>query len=134
MSLSKSKVKAKKILIPLISKEETSNAFIEKAVKGAKEIILLLVIDTNAMHNSFGFAASEIRQGNMLIEDLKYLLKKKKKHVEEIIEWGNTATKIIQLTKLKEIQAIVLKKQENHFFNELVEKLRKELRVEIKII
>ena len=115
-----------KIVIPLLSKQENNEDFLEKAVEGAKEIIVLLVIDTEAMPGQFGYAATEIRHGNMLIEEIKERLEEKKKQCNDIIEWGNTLTKIDHIARLQKADKIVLQKQENKFFKDLVKELKKE--------
>ena len=79
-----------KVLIPLVSKMENQADFIEEACTGAKEIIILLVIDTEAMQGEFGFASKEIMQGNKLMEDVKTLVGQKRKTAKDIIEWGST--------------------------------------------
>ena len=43
-----------KVLVPLLSKREAEPAFVETIASKAREIILLLVIDTNAMSGEFG--------------------------------------------------------------------------------
>lgn len=124
--------KGKCILLPLISKKENDPAFIDKAIEGLKRIILLMVIDTETMPGGFGFAASEIGQGNQLMMDVKTLLKEKGINAEEILEWGNTETKIDHVARLREVKKIVLKKQDNHYFKKLVKSLKdKKLNVEV---
>ncbi len=123
-----------KALIPLLSKDETAPGFFEPAVKGAKEVIGLLVIDTNAMPGSFGFAASEINKGNSLMQDLKELVHKKKKKFEEITEWGETFTKIDHTASLHKVDAIVLRKQDNQYFEEMEKKLREKWKEKLKVI
>lgn len=121
-----------RILIPLISKKENSEEFLDKAIEGVGEIILLIVIDTNAMNQQFGFAASEISNGSALMEDVKALIGQKGKRADDILEWGNTLTKIDHIAKLREVDKIVLVKQENQYFKDLVKNLKKEkLKVEI---
>ncbi len=135
----KKKVKAEitakqlKILIPLLSKKENEGEFLEKAIVGATEIILLLIIDTNAMNQEFGFAASEISNGNALMEDVKALLGKKRKKADDILEWGDTLTKIDNMAKLRQVNKIVLMKQDNQYFRDLVKNLRKE-KLDVEII
>ena len=62
-----------RVLVPLLSKQENSPEFIDKITTRVKEIILLVVVDTNAMVGRFGFAANEIREGNALMEEIKEL-------------------------------------------------------------
>ena len=86
-----------KILIPLISRLENDEEFIELAFSEGKEIVLLLVIDTSAMFGGSGFAASDIRQGNGLLEEMKRAAETRGKKVEDITEWGDTQQKIINM-------------------------------------
>lgn len=120
-----------KVLIPLLSKQENNEDFLDKATAGAKQAILLLVVDTQAMHGQFGFAATEIRQGSMLLEQVKEILGEKRKPYKDIIEWGDTATKIEHIAKLNKADRVIMQKQNNKFFNDLVKNLKKqELEIE----
>lgn len=111
------------VLIPILSKKENTPEFLEKAVKGEKEVFLLAIMDTNALSNNFGFATSEIGAGSELIEQIKAKLEPKKIKVIEALEWGDTNTQIIHLAKLKNIKKIALVKQENKYFKDLVKEL-----------
>lgn len=122
-----------KILIPLISKKENDSDFLDTAVENAHEVILLLVIDTAAVGGSFGFTTSEISQGNMLVEEIKNYLESQGKHVFEVMEWGNTETKITNIAKLKEVDKVVLKKHKAQFLKEL-EKTLKKAKIKVEII
>lgn len=117
-----------KILLPLLSRQESDEVFLEEALKGVKEVILLLVIDTNAMVGEVGFAASEIMQGNQLMEKVKALIGKKRKKCTEVTEWGNTVRKIANTAKMHKVDQIVLMKQENHYWKQLEESLRNEFK------
>lgn len=122
-----------KVLIPLLSKQENDSEFIEKATEGAKQAIVLLIIDTEAMHGQFGFAATEIRQGNMLLEEIKKTLSEKKILYKDIVEWGSTITTIDHIARLNNADKVILQKQNNKFFRDLVKGL-KEQGLEINII
>ena len=122
-----------KILIPLLSKTENKQEFLAKALEGAKEVILLLVVDTKAMPGQFGFAATEIRQGNTLMEEIKKKTTEKKKKCTDVMEWGDTLSKILNATRLYKANKIVLKKQDNKFFEDLVKELEHES-VQVEII
>ena len=122
-----------KVLIPLLSRHENSPGFLEKAVDGASQVVLLLIVDTKGMPGQFGFATTEIRQGNILMEDLKAKLREKRKPFNDIIEWGDTLTKIDHIAKLNKVDKIIMQKQENKFFNDIVKELEKQ-GVEIEII
>ena len=115
-----------KILIPLLNNREEEESFLEKAVEDSKEIVLVAVIDTGAMVGKFGFAASQMSQCNLTTEKCKELLGKKGIKVEDILEWGDTLSKISSIAQLKKAKKIVMKKQDNHYFETLVKDLKKE--------
>ena len=52
---------------------------------------------------------------------------------EEIIEWGDTQSKILNLALLRKVDKVVLKKQDNQYFEELVKKLKSE-KVDVEVI
>ena len=119
-----------KVLIPLVSKMENQADFIEEACTGAKEIIILLVIDTEAMQGEFGFASKEIMQGNKLMEDVKTLVGQKRKTAKDIIEWGSTLKKIENIAILQQVDKVVLKGMDNQYFQKLVDELTADLKNE----
>lgn len=123
-----------KVLIPLVSKKENNPDFLQKATEGAKETILLLVIDKRELVGQFGFAASEIMQGNMLIEQIKKFLETKGKRARDIMEWGETTTKIEHTALLQKVDKIVLLEQKNEYFKSLVKQLSKKMAGKIEII
>jgi hypothetical protein len=116
-----------KVLVPLLSKRESNPLFIEKISSEAGGIVLLLVIDTKAMAGDFGFATGEIAVGNALMQKMKAALAKKKKECNDIIEWGDTSTKIEHLAQLHQVKKICLVKQGNHFYETLVKALKEKL-------
>ena len=111
---------AVKVLIPLLSKEENKAEFLEKATAGVKQLTLLTVIDTNSGKEKFGFTASQIGHCSNLAEDMRNKLKDNISDIDYITEWGDTLTKIEQIAQLKKIDKIVMKKQQNQFFDMLV--------------
>lgn len=121
------KGKGIKVLVPLLSKREAEPAFINLVASKAREVILLLVIDTNAMSGEFGFATNEIAVGNALMQKTKIGLGKKKKTCNDVIEWGNTANKIEHLAMLHMVDKIYVVKQDNHFFKKLLRDMRENL-------
>ncbi|MDD5148496.1 MAG: hypothetical protein PHH08_03455 [Candidatus ainarchaeum sp.] len=120
-----------RILIPILSKQESNAEFLEKIPNAAEEIFLLLVIDKGFMHGQFGFAASDIAAGNVLMQMLRKYFVKRRKKCFDIEEWGATENKIIQMAQLKLIDKIFLVKQNNLFYDELVEQLREKSGSEI---
>ncbi len=127
-------MKQNSILIPLLSKQENNPEFLEKALENAYEANILLVIDKEAMVGQFGFAATEIMQGNLLLEELKQKISGKKILCQDIMEWGNTEQKILQLAQLKKADKIVMVEQENKYFQDLLKKLREKENEKIELI
>jgi len=120
------------VLLPILSDKENEDAFLEEALKGAKEVILLIVVDSET-NDEFGFATSHIQTARTILEEVKITVGKKRKKSEEILEWGNTASKILNIALLRKVDKVVLKQQENQYFEELVKKLRKE-KIETQVI
>ena|SRR3989344_4609296 len=110
-----------KVLIPILS-EENDEAFLEKALSGAQEVILLLVVDASPKEK-FGFTTSHIAKARAVMEDMKKNVGKKRKTAEDVIEWGDTQSKIVNMALLRKVDKVFLKKQDNQYFRELVKKL-----------
>jgi len=126
---------SEKALVPLLSKREAEPGFVERVSGSAAEVILLLVIDTAAMAGQFGFAAGEIAQANALMQQVKIALAKKKKACDDVLEWGDTETKIEHFALLKDVKKIYLVEQDNHFFKKLVAELKEKLpKIEIETV
>ncbi|MDD5163394.1 MAG: hypothetical protein PHD95_04260 [Candidatus ainarchaeum sp.] len=121
----------KRILMPILSKQEGNTGFLEQIPKEAEEIFLLLVIDTGFMPGMFGFAASDIAAGNVLMQLIRKFFVRRRKKCFDIEEWGNTERKILQTIHLKKIGTVFLVKQDNQFYRELVEQIRSESEAEI---
>jgi len=129
------RLKGIKVLVPLLSKREAHPIFIEKIASRAREVILLLVIDTNAMVGQFGFATNEIAGGNHLMQQVKEALGKKRKTCNDVIEWGDTITKIEHLAELYHVDKIYMVRQDNQFFRKLLQDMRETLKeIEIEIV
>ncbi len=134
-SKEKERPKGAKVLVPLLSKREAHPIFIEAIASKAGEVTLLLVIDTHAMSEQFGFATNEIAAGNHLMELVKEALGKKRKTCNDIIEWGDTATKIEHLAMLHSVDKIYLVWQDNHFFKKLLQDMQETLKgIEIETV
>ena len=119
-----------KVLIPMLSGEEGNAEFMKRATKGAKEIVLQLVVDATGT-NKFGFAASEIAHGNELMEGIKSKLQGKT--VDTVLEWGETERKIENLAKLQRVDKVVMVKQDNQYFKNLVKSL-KEANIPVEVV
>jgi len=122
-----------KVLIPLLSKHESNEEFIEKAVRKADEVLLLIVIEKE---DSSFLKAADISSSTHFLEKVKKMIGKKRKKCEEFTEWGETSTKIKNTAIINNVDKIALLKQENQYFEDLVKKLReeKDLRNKIEII
>jgi len=129
-----SEKKGLKVLVPLLSKREDSEEFVASFSGGASEIILLLVIDTGAMSGGFGFAAGEIALGNSLMQRVKAGLAKRKKQCKDIIEWGNTESKIEHLAKFHAVDKVCLVRQHNQFFEKLLSGIKENLGIEVEVV
>jgi len=124
-----------KVLVPLLSKREAEPGFISVVADKAEEVILLLVIDTNAMAGGFGFATNEIAVGNALMQKAKIALEKRKTSCSDIMEWGETANKIEHLAMLHRVDRIYIVRQDNQFFKKLLQDMREKLKgIEIETI
>lgn len=121
-------------LIPLISKKENNKELVARACLGTDEVIVLLVVDTDAMPGQFGFAASDIGHGNGLLQEVKVLVEQQGKECNDLIEWGDTETKVIHLVQLRGIDRVVLLKQENQFFKKLVKRLGEQTSAQVEIV
>src|SRR3989344_2479313 len=114
-----------KVLIPILSELENDDAFLEKALSGAQEAILLLVVDASPKEK-FGFTTSHIAKARAVMEEVKKAVGKKRKTAEDVIEWGDTQGKIVNMALLRKVDRVFLKKQDNQYFGELVKKLEGE--------
>ncbi|MFH1752089.1 MAG: hypothetical protein ABH821_04095 [archaeon] len=121
------------VLLPLLSSQENDKSFLTSALKEVSTIVLLLVIDKQDLGKDFGFAANQIYSGNKLLEELKKLLDMKGFEVVDVMEWGDTLTKIVQASKMHKVDRIVLKKMDNHYFKKLVKDLEKQVKAKIEV-
>lgn len=122
-----------KVLIPLLSKNESNEEFLDKAVKGANEVVLLIVIDTDERSK---LRASDISSATHFLEEIKKLVGKKRKKCEDLTEWGETGKKIKNTAILNKVDKISILKQENQWFEEILKELKteKEIKNRIQII
>ncbi len=122
-----------KALVPLLSREENSPEFLEK-LKEFQEVVLLVCIDRSDMVGEFGFAAGDMRSATKFMEEMVSALKRRKIKVEDVLEWGETAQKIVQLAQLKKADTVLLKKQSNLHWKKLVEEVEKKLKKKVEIV
>ncbi|MFA4907885.1 MAG: hypothetical protein WC602_06445 [archaeon] len=111
-----------KVLIPLITRQEDDPNFLSNATRDCDEAVLLLVIDTTEMLGQFGFAASEIMRGTALMGKIRARLPGK--GVEEAMEWGGIAAKIVQVAERENADFIALKRHDSLYWRRLEAKIR----------
>ena len=116
-----------KVLIPLLSKLENNPVFLDRACEGAKEIIVLAVIDRSLMVGQFGFCASEMMAANDVMEEMRKAIGQKRKTCNDIVEWGDTLQKTVNIAKIHSVDKIFLARQDNKYFEEIAGGLEREL-------
>ena len=119
-----------KVLIPLLSRHEKNEEFLDKAVKGANEVVLLIVIDTDERSK---LKAADISSATHFLEEVKKLVGKKRKKCEDLTEWGETRKKIRNTAILNKVDKISLLKQENQWFEEIIKELKEEKEIKNRI-
>ncbi|HZX19402.1 MAG TPA: hypothetical protein VFF13_00115 [archaeon] len=120
------------VLLPILSDKENDEKFLDEALKGAKQIILLIVVDAGKKEE-FGFATSQIQKARKVLEEVSETIGQKRKSYEDILEWGDTNAKVLNLAMLRKVDKVILKKQENQYFKDLVKKLKHE-KIEVEVI
>jgi hypothetical protein len=121
-------------LIPLISKKENNKELVGQACLGSDEVVVLLVVDTEAMPGQFGFAASDIGHGNGLMREVKMMVEQQGKECNDLMEWGDTETKVVHLIQLRGIDKVVLLKQDNQFFKKLVKSIGSQTKASVELV
>lgn len=123
-----------RILIPILSHKDCVDTFVAQAVKGASVVHVLLVLDSNSLHD-FGFKASEILNGRKTMDVLKKSICSHKKLCNDIVEWGNTIEKIAQIAEMKQVKKIVLHNAEkNPHFDQMQLQLQHHTQIPVEII
>ena len=121
------------VLIPILTKLEANEEFLEKATKGARKATVLIVVDAS-LQETFGIAASSLAQAQEIAEQIKAKLGKKRKSCEVLLEWGSTAETIDRIARLRAVSKIALIKDKNAFFRQIVKKLSKSSAYELEIV
>ncbi|MBI4209912.1 MAG: hypothetical protein HY544_00170 [Candidatus Diapherotrites archaeon] len=121
-----------KVLIPVLSETENDDAFIDTAVKGASEVLVLVVVDASPKEK-FGFTTAFISKARSVMEEVKKTVGKKKKTCEDILEWGDTQSKIVNIAMLRKVGRVYLKKQDNQYFRKLVKGLKEE-KIDVEVV
>ncbi|MCD6247402.1 MAG: universal stress protein [Candidatus Diapherotrites archaeon] len=121
------------VLIPILTKLEANEEFLEKATKGMRKVTVLIVVDAS-LQETFGIAASSLAQAQQIAEQIKAKLGKKRKSCEVLLEWGSTAETIDRIARLRAVSKIALMKDENSFFRQIVKKLSKSSAYGLEIV
>ncbi|MFH0714904.1 MAG: hypothetical protein V1847_04225 [Candidatus Diapherotrites archaeon] len=115
-----------KALVPLLSREENAPEFLEK-LKTFDEIVLFVCVDRGEMVGEFGFAASDMLNATKFMEEMVTALRRRRVKVVDVLEWGETIPKIVQLAQSKQVDKVLLKKQSNLHWRKLEEELERKL-------
>ena len=83
------------VLIPILTKLEADEEFLEKATKGMRKATVLIVIDAS-LQETFGIAASSLVQAQQIAEQIKAKLGKKRKSCEVLLEWALHQKQLIE--------------------------------------
>ena len=109
------------ILVPIVWYNENDEKFLDTVANLGDSFIVLLIVDTG--HTAkFGFPGAGILQGRELVEKVAKYLRLKDKKVEEIIEWGDTAGKMVHIAQMKNA-TVVIHARESLFLNQLKDTL-----------
>ncbi len=118
------------VLAPILSGKENSPEFIEALCK-ADKILLLTIVDREFAMKTTS-AVSELMQARNIVVDIEAKLKENNKVFDELTEWGQTVKRINSLYILRKVDKVLLMRQNNEFFNEIVLQLENEkLNVEV---
>ncbi len=119
-----------KILVPLLTGKEKNSVFLNAITDKVDEVILLQIVDKDFLSRA-GLAMGEVRQSRIVLEEIKKFIGQKKKKCNELTEWGSTIPKIVSLALLQKVNKVILVKQENQFFEDILRELKKnKLKVE----
>jgi hypothetical protein len=110
-------------LVPLLSGRESDPAFISAVTDRIDKVILLQIIDKGFM-NKTSAAMGEVMHYSSVMREAKKAIGAKKKGCDEITEWGATVQKIVSIAILQKVDKIFLVKQNNSFFDEVIEELK----------
>ncbi len=122
------------VLIPILSQTENSSEFIQ-FIPSTDKVVLLLPIDKSSKIRRCGFTASEISDGQKLITVLKQKLTEKNIVCEDMVDWCNdVAVQIDRMAQLKQCTKIILAKQNNAYFNDIVAKLSQSQQYSVQLV
>ncbi len=103
-----------RVLVPILNPSYSQEHFIQRIVRDASVVYLLLVLDPKSAHNPFGFKTSEIMLGRETVDLVKNKIKENKRLCTDMLEWGDTLEKIVQIAEMKNVDKIMLYNAENN--------------------
>ncbi len=112
-------------VLPILSGKEDSPKFLEKVILDSDKVVLLIVVDKDFMDKA-STTMSEIRHYRVTVENIKKVLIKKGKKIEEVTEWGSTLNKILSTSFFHNAEKVFLVNQDTAFFREVVSGIEKE--------
>ena len=112
------------VLAPLLSGKEAKKEFVNAITEKVDTVILLHIVDKEFMKRTTS-AMGEVRQFSSLLAEVKKAVGAKRKTCDEVTEWGQTIPKLLSVAQLKRVDKVVLVKQRNTFFNEILNELEK---------
>jgi hypothetical protein len=121
-----------KILVPLLTGKEKNKVFLEAVTTKVDEVILLQIVDKDFLSRA-GSAMGEMRQSRIVLEEMKKIIGQKKKKCDELTEWGSTISKILSISLLQKVDKVLLVKQENQFFEDILRELKKN-KINVEVI
>ncbi len=120
------------VLIPILSKQENNPDFLIFATENATRALAVVVIDKTEMIGPFGFASTEIKHANTLLEQVSNFLAMRSIPTETILEWGNVSQKIMQLAELRRCGSIAVIKQPNEYYKKIVKEIKEHTKIPLK--
>ena len=103
-----------RVLVPILNPSYAQEPFIQHVVREASVVYLLLVLDPKSAHNPFGFKTSEIMLGRETVDLVKSKIKEHKRLCTDMLEWGDTLEKMVQIAEMKNVDKILLYNGENN--------------------
>ncbi|MFH0970792.1 MAG: hypothetical protein V1776_05025 [Candidatus Diapherotrites archaeon] len=123
-----------RVLIPVLHPDDCSDFFLYHSTEDASVVYLLLVLDAHSL-SSFGFKTSEIMRGRELVERMKEKIKGNKRLCTDILEWGETIEKLVQIAEMKKVDKICLRQPDNQsYFQQWVDSIKEKTSIPVEII
>ncbi len=129
------RVTCMRVLVPILSPADANDAFVQHISENASVVYLLLVLDPKSASASFGFKTSEIMVGRETIDKMKLKIKENKRLCTDILEWGNTLEKIVQIAEMKQVEKIlVYNGKSNAYFQHVVNDIQKQTPIPVECV